>query len=191
MSLFSSLELNNQSQNTQNFDTFSIALNADFSADDNTLASKIHELPINGLLQFWSRKSSNLKILKAVINAFGAVSIYFTTWGLSEIAVRQLATLHSQNLILSVSALLDERILIRRPSVAQLAKSLSGNIGLSNAHAKVMVIQNQKINISIVSSANLTKNPRLESSVIINSQSLADFNKQIILREIQNATRKL
>ena len=62
------------------------------------------------------------------------------------------------------------------------------DIKAAKCHAKVTVIQNETWGISIVSSANYTRNPRIEAGVICNSKEIAEFHKNWIVNELNNTS---
>ena len=86
-----------------------------------------------------------------------------------------------------IYGLFDERIRVNCPQAAQLVENQISDIRLTKIHAKLTVLINDDWAIGISSSANLTRNPRIESYVISTHRDIAEFYRDILLKEIQNA----
>ena len=118
----------------------------------------------------------------------GPADVYFTTWAISEFAIRQLYAFVSSGLITKLSGIFDYRNGIHKPAELQFLKQITTNIKAAKCHAKVTVIQNESWGISIVTSANYTRNPRIESGVICNDLPTAEFHKSWIMSELNNTS---
>jgi hypothetical protein len=118
----------------------------------------------------------------------GPAEVYFTTWAISEFAIRQLYAFVGSGLITRLSGIFDYRNGIHKPAELQFLKQITTDIKAAKCHAKVTVIQNETMGISIVSSANYTRNPRIEAGVICNSREIAEFHKSWILAELNNTS---
>jgi len=106
----------------------------------------------------------------------GKADVFITSWAISEIAMRQLFSFKKNGLIISLNLILDYRNKVRKEKELAFVKQFCDNISLKKIHAKVTVIQNENFSISIIGSANYTRNPRIESGVILISKKVADFN---------------
>ena len=122
------------------------------------------------------------------LNKTGPAEVYFTTWAISEYAIRQLYNFVTGGLITKLSGIFDYRNGIHKPAELQFLKQITTDIKAAKCHAKVTVILNENWGISIVSSANYTRNPRIEAGVICNSKEIAEFHKQWILAELNNTS---
>ena len=132
---------------------------------------------------------SSHELLAHILNQTGPAHVMFSTWSVSEMAIRLILKWMQDKKILSLDALLDWRVKVRRPEVLELLRfNLSKtNLYLTNCHAKVAVIKNNSWAVSIVGSANFTNNPRIEAGVISCSRTAANFHTDWILREIKRA----
>lgn len=117
----------------------------------------------------------------------GKCNVYLTSWSVKSTAVKTLLALMSNGFILQLRCVFDPRIKTQCPEAWQLADYNLEIIKLYKCHAKVTVIENEEWGISIVSSANLTRNPRIECYVISTDKNVANFHKQWILDVIDNA----
>ncbi len=122
-----------------------------------------------------------------ILNIIGPAHVYLTTWAISEEPVRMLVQLMEEKTILSLKCIFNHRVKVECPKAYQLAQFNIATIKLSRIHAKVALFENEKFKITVVSSANLTRNPRIEVYVISCDDRLTDFYKEWIQKEIENA----
>jgi hypothetical protein len=115
-------------------------------------------------------------LIAHLVETTGPVDLWFATWSISEDGLRAMLRLREQGKVRSVQALLDWRIKVRKPEVAQLAKAQVDQLRVYSCHAKVYILRNKQWGVSICSSANLTNNPRIEASVITEDRELADWH---------------
>lgn len=107
----------------------------------------------------------------------GPSDIFVATWSISELAIRQLLIMKEKGFVKSCQFILDPRVKVRNPKPLQL---LQNNFPFAYVacHAKVSLIKSDKHHIDIVSSANLSRNPRIERGVIYNNKEIFDFDKK-------------
>lgn len=124
-------------------------------------------------------------LLFSLLEKVGPAKVYLTTWTMTEFPAKRLIEALSAGLITELNCLLDVRM-EKNPNVLQLMKFNASKIKLTNCHAKVMIILTKSISYSIVSSQNLTENPRMEAGVITKSTEIATFHTEWIKKEIFN-----
>jgi hypothetical protein len=129
-------------------------------------------------------KWSSHQLLRYLIEQTGAVHLRMCTWSMTEDLCRALLQLRNKGLLLSAECVLSERINERTPTVFQLAKNTFDKIKLAKLHAKVMVLYNDAWNVTIVGSANLTRNPKMEAGVIDSHKAIADFHLKWLQDEL-------
>lgn len=98
--------------------------------------------------------------------------------------MRVLFQLIKEGRIKELNCLFDYRIEKRKAEAFQLAKVNSSKIKLTKVHAKVAILLADQWAVSIIGSANLTKNPRIEAGIISTCQEVAEFHANWIKREI-------
>ena len=122
-----------------------------------------------------------------ILLQLGPSAVLIATWSISEIAMRQILKHRDSGLIKSMSFLLDPRVKVRNPAPLQL---LSANFPYrlfpKGCHAKVTLIRSDDHYISIVSSANMTRNPRIERGVIFPFKEIYEFDYKWINESINN-----
>jgi len=125
-------------------------------------------------------------LLFFLLEQTGPARVYFTTWAISEYAIRQLYNLIEQGMILELKGIFDYRNGIRKPAELQFLEKISTDIKPAKCHAKVTVLVNDNWGISIVGSANYTRNPRIEAGVLFTLKDVATFEKNWIEKELSN-----
>jgi hypothetical protein len=125
----------------------------------------------------WSMHEVILHILELI----GPAKMYLTTWTVTEDPMRALFQGINSGMVTELYCVLDYRIEKRKAEAFQLAKVNASKIKLTKCHAKVTVLQNEEWSVSIVSSANLSANPRIEAGVICTDKASAEFHKGWIM----------
>lgn len=125
-------------------------------------------------------------LLFFLLEQTGPARVYFTTWAISEYAIRQLYNLIEQGRILQLKGIFDYRNGIRKPAELQFLEKISTEIKPAKCHAKVTVLENDNWGISIVGSANYTRNPRIEAGVLFSLKEVATFERNWIEKELSN-----
>jgi len=116
------------------------------------------------------------QLLEYVLRKTGPCRMWMTTWTITEEPMRILLSLIREGLILELNAVLDYRIEKRKPEAFQLASNIMANIRLTKCHAKVVVLRNEHWNVTILTSANFSKNPRIEVGTIFTDAGSAEFH---------------
>lgn len=148
------------------------------------LKKHIGEIDFNRTTHFvTSGRWSMSDLLIYILRQTGPADVLVASWSISEIAMRQILNHHQQGLIKSISFLLDPRVKVRNPKPLQL---LAANFPyrLFRCHAKVTLIKSKDHCISIVSSANMTQNPRIERGVIFPYKEIYDFDHKWLYETI-------
>lgn len=127
-------------------------------------------------------------LLFHILSQTGPAEVVFTTWAISEFAIRQLYAFVSSGLITKLSGIFDYRNGIHKPAELQFLKQITTDIKAAKCHAKVTVVMNESNWYSVVTSANYTRNPRIEAGVICNSKEIAQFHRSWILAELNNTS---
>ena len=127
-------------------------------------------------------------LLFFLLEQTGPARVYFTTWAISEYAIRQLYGFIEHGLILELKGIFDYRNGIRKPAELQFLQKITTDIKAAKCHAKVTVIENDCWGISVVGSANYTRNPRIEAGVLCCDKTVAAFHRDWILKELSNTS---
>ncbi|MFN3758452.1 MAG: hypothetical protein ACK4SF_04475 [Algoriphagus aquaeductus] len=114
----------------------------------------------------------------------GPSRLFLSTWTITEEPMRVLFQLIREGWITELNCLFDYRIEKRKADAFQLAKVNASKVKLSKSHAKVAVLISNDWGVSIVGSANLSKNPRIEAGVLSTCISDSEFHSGWITNEI-------
>lgn len=125
-------------------------------------------------------------LLGYLLQKTGPARIYLSTWTITETPVRVLCNLKEQGLITELHCVLDYRTKDRTPKPFQLLSGVANRVKLTKCHAKVTVIENDAWGISIVGSANYSKNPRLEAGTIFTTKHDAVFDRAWLERTLDD-----
>lgn len=125
-------------------------------------------------------------LLFFLLEQTGPARVWFTTWAISEYAIRQLYQFVEHGMILQLKGIFDYRNGVRKPAELQFLQQITTEIKPAKCHAKVTVIENDDWGISIVGSANFTRNPRIEAGVLFTCRKVAEFEKNWIERELSS-----
>lgn len=129
-------------------------------------------------------KWSSHQLLSYLIAQTGPAHLRMSTWSMTEDPCRALLLLRKRGQLLSAECVLSERISERTPAVYQLAQNVFDKIKLAKLHAKVMVLYNEAWKVTIVGSANLTRNPKMEAGVIDTHPASAEFHLKWLQHEL-------
>ncbi len=125
-------------------------------------------------------------IVREVAGEQALVSI--ATWAMSEQSARTIAQLVSDGLIANLHLTLDHKIRNRSPEAVQLAENVANSAMFAKCHAKCTVIRSPKVNVTIIGSANYTRNPRMEIGVITSCSQTAAMADQWLKTLVDDGT---
>lgn len=129
----------------------------------------------------WSHgRWSSHHILEQVVKQHGPADVWFTSWVISAPAVQKLIQLREKGHLHAIHALLDLRVKTHSPEASQLVEKTTAKLRLTKIHAKTMVIIGGGYACSIVTSANLTTNRRVERFVVTFDTTIAHFDQKVI-----------
>ena len=158
---------------------------ATFGGSLRELRQTVAEIAPDRLVHFVTAgKWSSHQLLSYLIAQTGAVHLRMCTWSMTEDPCRALLQLRNRGLLLSAECVLSERISERTPTVYQLARNVFDKIKLAKLHAKGMVLYNDTWTVTIVGSANLTRNPKMEAGGIDTSAKTAEFHLKWLQDEL-------
>ena len=153
-----------------------------------TVAQAVGKLKMGESIHYASMGEwSNHELMQYILDQIGPAALYFCTWSVSENAVRSIIKNFTDNIILSLTAVLDWRVKVRRPEVLSLLQFNFAQLRLTSCHAKCFVLENNNYQVAVVGSANFTNNPRIEAGVICCDSQAAGFHKNWIIDEYEKS----
>jgi hypothetical protein len=124
------------------------------------------------------------ELLEHLLTMTGPAELYITTWAMTENPVRAIKHMIDQGLITKLNCLFDFKIRKNSPKAFQLASNLVAKLHLAHCHAKATVLLNEKHGVTIIGSANYTRNPRIEAGTICFDRDIALFHADWIMQEM-------
>jgi len=113
-------------------------------------------------------------------------TLHLATWSISEDGFRALLRERDEGRVTAIRALFDWRVKVRNPSTVQLARAQCDSVRVASCHAKAALLRSDDYALSVLTSANLTGNPRIEIYNIVDALPVWNFHSQWIEQEIAN-----
>lgn len=164
--------------------TFSHALN-DSKPDIINVACKakdlamlvIDDLKPNVHIDFHTAGELSIhQLIRAFVNLYPS-TVFISSWALKEEPARALLFLREQGKIKELYGVFDYRIKTLDAQHFHLIEKAMSTYRLTKNHAKVVVMINETLSCCIVSSANLSNNPRNEAGFISTCEPTINFHK--------------
>lgn len=149
------------------------------------LSKHLGEIKNGQFYQFYSfGRFSMLDVMVFLLKQIGPAHILCGTWSISQESIDQIVQMKNKGEILSLSFVLDPRVKVTKAKPLQMLKANFPYV-FSSWHAKVSVMQNENWNISIVSSQNMTQNPKIERGCIFTDLPTYEFDKNVLENELR------
>ena len=102
----------------------------------------------------------------------GPISITQTSFSIAEEYLRRLVLLKSKHYIRRIEILLDMKATTKTLSLVPMLRKVADEVHLTANHSKVVLIANDRDCVSIITSQNLTRGNRYESTIITTSKDI-------------------
>jgi hypothetical protein len=140
------------------------------------LSKEISSISPNSIVPFLSEGRWSLyHLLSFILSITGPAEVKISSFSLSEAAIRVFLQEIQTGSITGIKLLLDTTIPSRKLDLTLFASNVIKEIRLIPNHSKLVLVKNSTWSVVVVSSQNLTPNPRLESGVIFTTQEHFDF----------------
>jgi hypothetical protein len=118
-------------------------------------------------------KVSSYQLLNYFLDLFNEpATIHITTWGMTENAIRQLAQRKQAGQIQDLYFIFSEQTKVNKANEYQLAVKIATAHKIVPCHAKIYLIKTASQQVSIITSANLNRNNKLEAGTITTDQTI-------------------
>ena len=115
-------------------------------------------------------KVSSYQLINYFLDKFEhPATMHITTWGMTELAIRQLAQRKASGKIKDLYFLFSQQTKVNKANEYQLAVKIATAHKILPCHAKIYLIKTDAHQVSIITSANLNRNNKLEAGTISNS----------------------
>lgn len=130
----------------------------------------------NCIVPFFSDGNWNLyQLLSHCLSFTGKASVKMSSFSLSENAIRSFINDKQSGRIDCISMLFDISIPKRKFDLMLFAHEVVSEIRLAPNHSKVVIIEGEHLNATIITSHNLTPNPRIEAGCIFTTHKHFNF----------------
>lgn len=115
-------------------------------------------------------------LLAYVLERIGPARTWLTSWTITEAPVRSIVKLQKRGLITDLACLFDARVGKYNANALQLAQRSFTRVGLTSIHAKCLVMINDRWAVTVLSTANITRNKRIELYWIATHRLVAEHH---------------
>jgi len=115
---------------------------------------------------------SHHELFLYLLGITGPAEVWISTFSISEISIRSFASAIEENLITKMHCIFDHTVKKNKMELLYFANNIVLDAYLVANHAKLILIKNDKWQISVIGSANMTPNPRKEVGVIFTIPSI-------------------
>lgn len=139
---------------------------------------------------FYSKGAFNLvQLVLYLLKQTGPAHLFISSYSIAEESLATLKRYKEQGKILSVRFLIDNRVRTISPKPFDyLVKAFPGCYRCCALHAKVALVYNEHIRLSVVGSQNATNNPKLERGIVHASDDVFNFDYKILNDEFDAGT---
>lgn len=121
-------------------------------------------------------------LIELLLSKYGPCqSLYLSTWAIKEAAARSIFELKDRGLIGQLFGVFDYRIESVDYKSFQLIKPLFTRYELTKNHAKVILVEYADRRFTVLTSANMSNNPRIEAGFISTGEITFNFHKAWML----------
>jgi hypothetical protein len=158
-------------------------------ADINPVVLKFDKRDFKGLSEnlssgnsafYFSEKTQSIDLLSYLSDFAPGSVLYITSYSVSERLLNFLSLLKQKGTISKLFILIDWKIKLSRPDLANYAETVADEFKICNIQGKIWLFDNGNIKLSHISSTNLNYNPREEAGLITCDESVHEFYKKIL-----------
>ena len=161
------------------------------TAADDAIGEGLATLEAGDVLSWWTDgRWSMHELIGGVLDRTGPARLTVATWTVKEAPLRALKTLQERGQIVRLVGIVDSRNEGTNADAYHYARRFFDQVVKVHNHAKIAVIQNERWSVSIVGSANLTKNPRREAGVILTDPGTAHFYEFLLTETLETDERR-
>lgn len=113
-------------------------------------------------------------LIKDLLIQTGPASLFISSYSINEEFLRFLVKNKYRLQIKHITLLLDFRVMTKSLHLATFCRQVTDRVYLGSNHSKIILIENDSWKVSVVSSQNLTRGNRIESSMISTEPAIFD-----------------
>ena len=129
------------------------------------------------------------QLIEHLLEQTGPAKVVLSSFSITEVAIRTFQRLMENGTIQSMACLFDFTVRRHKLGLLFFARNVISTIAIAKCHAKVVLIYNGKYYITVVSSANLNINDKLEAGVISTDTNIFDLCFEQLFASIDNGMK--
>jgi hypothetical protein len=142
------------------------------------------------VIPYYSRHDFSMhQLIECLILQTGPADVILSSFSICEEAVRTMFNLSETGQIKSLTCLFDFMVKKHKLALLFFSNSFTSNISIAKCHAKITLIKSADYTLSVVSSANLNVNDKIEAGVIFKDKRIYDFYNQKLSEDIENGIK--
>ena len=139
------------------------------------MKEELQQVSINNQGVFvFTHNTTSMDLIEHVLSQTGPAELFVSSFSITEPAVRHFINLLEDKLITNLSCLFDNQVKMHHLQTLFFMSNYINDIYLTANHSKVILIKNPNFKISILSSANLNLNNKVEAGSIFNDPVIFD-----------------
>jgi len=140
----------------------------------------VDALSNNCVINFVSNGQFNLhELIESIIVKNGiCFEAFISAWAIKPEPARVICSLKDKKLLQKIHFILDHRVKGQEHDAMSIIEPCASSISYKNIHAKVVLLRFENLEVSIVTSANFTKNSRIEVGVVSTNKSTFNFQEE-------------
>lgn len=138
-------------------------------------------------LHYLARMYNAHDIFADLIRLSGPARIKIISYSITEFPLRILSQFLEKKIITNLDLLLDFTV-SRTPALKQFAQHFANRVKFTDIHSKIVLIENENWQITLISSANFTRNNRFENGIISATEELHRQYSSWFEKLFENAT---
>lgn len=147
--------------------------------DINTLLRPVRDVPLQA---YFGQGLHTLGLLNWLLPQTGKADVWVSSYSTSEPFLNGFCLLRQKDLVRHSSILLDQRAARKTLHLESLLDAAFEHVLLGQNHSKLLLVQNEHVSVSVVTSQNQTYGARAESTIISTDHGVFDC----LMRQFQD-----
>jgi hypothetical protein len=117
-------------------------------------------------------------LLESLIELTGTASVKVTSFSITEASIRAFHRLSEERKITDLKCIFDLSVRMHRIGLLFFALNVTTAIALTKIHAKIILVKNEKWELTVISSANFNVNDKIEAGIVTGCSDIYQFYAQ-------------
>jgi len=128
-------------------------------------------------------------VVEQLLEQTGKADMFISSYTVSEEFIRKLFNLSEKKLISRLTMLIDSRNAQKTQHLSWFLASVAHEVYLADNHSKIILISNQQVKVTVVTSQNQTRGNRYEAGIITTDPSIYAFYENQISGELSKCIK--